>query len=351
MLDLSGHPFDVVTSRDEHWSFVTLDSSVAVLSDRAFVPRLVGEVWLPGHPLGEAVTRDGRYLLVADDSGAVVISVAAAERRGGNALLGVLRAPTRGQGGGVEVVISTDDRYAFVTREAAHDLAVFNLQKALLDGFESHDFVGSVPLGVAPTGLALAPDGRWAYATSESQEVSVNNGAGGSRGLQPAPGAGILTVINVARAESHPASAVASTVPAASIPARVAVSPDGRTVWVTARGSNSLLQFSAAEPVNDPGHALLDQIGVGASPVGLTTFRGGTRIIVVDSNRFATPGSCGSLTLVDAGRAGRGRPASLGPIHAGGFPRKVALEPGGRVLLVSNYSSARLEAIDLSGAP
>jgi DNA-binding beta-propeller fold protein YncE len=148
----------VVISRDGNWSFVTLYSSVAMLSDRAFVPRLVGEVPLPGHPLGEALTHDGRYLLVANDSGAVVIRVTAAERRDGNALLGALRAPTRGQGGGLEVAISTDDRYAFVPREAADDLAVFNLQEALRGGFEARDVIGSVPLGVAPTGIALGPD-------------------------------------------------------------------------------------------------------------------------------------------------------------------------------------------------
>jgi hypothetical protein len=165
------------------------------------------------------------------------------------------------------------------------------------------------------------------------------------------PGAGILTVIDVARAESDPASAVASTVPAASTPAGSLSPPTGCTVWVTARGSNSLFQFSATKLVSEPGHALFDQVEVGAPPVGLATFRGGTRIAVADSNRFATPGSCGSLTLGDAGRAVRDRPASLGLIRVGGFPQEVALEPGGRVLLVSNYSSGQLEAIDLSRAP
>jgi hypothetical protein len=129
--------------------------------------------------------------------------------------------------------------------------------------------------------------------------------------------------------------AVASEAPAASTPVRVAVSPDGRAVWVTARGSNSLLQFSAAKLVSEPGHALLDQIQIGVSPVGLTTFRGGTRIIVADSNRFATQDSCGSLTLGDAGRGVRDRPAPLGLIRAGRFPRDISLEPGRKVLLVS----------------
>jgi hypothetical protein len=75
------------------------------------------------------------------------------------------------------------------------------------------------------------------------------------------------------------------------------------------------------------------------------------RVLVANSNRLSTRGSCGSLSLVDTTAALRGRPASLGLIPARAFPRQIVLEPGGRVLLVTNYSSAQLEAIDLSRLP
>ena len=40
-----------------------------------------------------------------------------------------------------------------------------------------------------------------------------------------------------------------------------------------------------------------------------------------------------------------------GLIPAGAFPRQFALVFGGRVLLVTNSSSAQLEAVDLSALP
>jgi len=47
-------------------------------------------------------------------------------------------------------------------------------------------------------------------------------------------------------------------------PVRVAVSPDGRTVWVTALQSDALLGFSAAGLLGDPSRALQAVVRVGA---------------------------------------------------------------------------------------
>jgi DNA-binding beta-propeller fold protein YncE len=132
---------------------------------------------------------------------------------------------------------------------------------------------------------------------------------------------------------------------------RVAVSPDGGTVWVTARASNRLLAFSAARLLGDPRQALLAAVPVGTAPVGLALVAGGRRVIVADSNRFAGALTPSDLTVVDARAALAGRPADLGTIPAGVFPRELALEPGGATLLVSNWSSGQLEAVGLAALP
>ena len=63
---------------------------------------------------------------------------------------------------------SPDGRFAFVTLEDSQRAAVFNLGAALSRGFGPADYVGSIPLGLAPVGMArCSPDGRWLYATSE----------------------------------------------------------------------------------------------------------------------------------------------------------------------------------------
>jgi hypothetical protein len=41
----------------------------------------------------------------------------------------------------------------------------------------------------------------------------------------------------------------------------------------------------------------------------------------------------------------------LGYLRAGLFPRQLALEPGGRTLLVTNFASEQLEAVDVTGLP
>ena len=44
---------------------------------------------------------------------------------------------------------------------------MFNLAGAVSRGFDGADYAGSIPLGQAAVGLAVSPDGRWLYATSE----------------------------------------------------------------------------------------------------------------------------------------------------------------------------------------
>jgi DNA-binding beta-propeller fold protein YncE len=130
------------------------------------------------------------------------------------------------------------------------------------------------------------------------------------------------------------------------------VTSQGDVVWVTARGSNALLGFSAAALRGpDPDHALVTDVAVGEEPVGLALVAHGRRIVVADSDRFHAPGAHPDLSLVDPTAALAGRPALLGSITAGDFPREMSLEPDGGTLLVTNYSSRQLEAIDLTTLP
>jgi len=157
---------------DGRWSFLDLVSGqVAVFSDAGFAPRLVRTINLSGSDaVGSSLTRDGRYLLVTDgDRGATVISVRRAEMGGGNAVLGTL-APPAGVNvgmGSIEVTSSPDGHYAFVSIEYGGGVAVYDLRAALADHFRQSGYLGLVRLGQAVVGMAVSPDGRWLYATSE----------------------------------------------------------------------------------------------------------------------------------------------------------------------------------------
>jgi DNA-binding beta-propeller fold protein YncE len=340
-----GSPFGVVVTPGGHWAFVADGAGVTMARvSGALVPAVAMQISLtapvagaprvPGPFLGEALTPDGRYLLVATGSGALVISVARAEQDAGAlAAVGMLASPVGS--GAIEVAVSPDSRFAFVTLEDAPGrLAVFNLAQALTRGFGPGDYVGIVPLPPGPVGVAVSPDGRWLYATSE--EVA----------LRPSP-QGALTVIDLRRAETDPARAVVATVRAGCSPVRVITSADGQQVWVTARGSDDLLCFSAARLRTNPAHALAAVVRVGEAPVGLGLVDGGRRVVVADSDRFLSAGASADLDVVDVAAALAGRPALIGHVPAGAFPREMALEPGGQVVLVTNYGSGQLEAVSV----
>jgi DNA-binding beta-propeller fold protein YncE len=339
-------PFGVVVTADGRWSFAALpdNASIGVFRiGRSDLPALVRQVYLylTGQPLGEVLTHDGRYLLAADnEDGALVISVGRAEAGQADAQVGILGNGTAGSGA-IEVAVSPDDRFAFVSLEDSASIAVYNLQRALAKGFGVADLVGTVPVGIAPVGLAVSPDGRWLYATSEAERSA----------RVTATTSGTLTVIDLRRAETDPAVSVVATVDAGCSPVRVITSADGGVIWVTARGSDRLLGFSAARLRTDPAHAMIASVEVGEAPVGLALVDGGTKIVVADSNRFSASGAASSLAVVGVAAALAGWPALLGYLSAGGFPREMALEPDGRTLLVSNFSSGQLEAVGVADLP
>jgi DNA-binding beta-propeller fold protein YncE len=341
-----GSPFGVVVTADGRWSFVALPSmaSIGVFRiGRSALPALVRQVYLylTGQPLGEVLTHDGRYLLAADDEdGALVISVGRAEAGQGDAQVGILGTGTAGSGA-IEVAVSPDGRFAFVSLENSASIAVYNLQRALTKGFGAADLVGVIPVGTAPVGLAVSPDGQWLYATSELARAAPAS----------AQSQGTLTVINLRRAETDPAASLVATVAAGCSPVRVITSASGSVVWVTARGSDRVLGFSAARLRTDSAHSMIASVEVGEAPVGLALVDGGRRIVVADSNRFSASGASSSLAAVDVAAALAGRPALLGYLPAGGFPREMALEPDGRTLLVGNFSSGQLEAVDVADLP
>jgi DNA-binding beta-propeller fold protein YncE len=120
---------------------------------------------------------------------------------------------------------------------------------------------------------------------------------------------------------------------------------------VTARESNSLLAFSTLRLRADPRHAALASVRVGEAPVGLALVRGGTRVVVADSNRFDVPGRRPELTVVDAHAALAHRRAVLGAVGTGAFPREVALNERAGKLLVTDFGANQVEAVETGRLP
>lgn len=340
-----GSPFGVVATTDGRYAFVDLvNGRVLVYAVTGTKPRLVRSIRVPGEAVGSSLTRDGRLLLIANGQGATVVSVARAETGAPNAVLGTLSPPRNAHlnaDGAIETSSSADGRYVFVSLEYGTPggvIAVYNLGSTAAPRFGPGDYVGAVTLGDAVVGSALSPNGRYLYVTSE---VARHTSAA------PSPD-GTLSVISVAGAEDDPAHAVLATVPAQQQPVRVAVSPDGSTLWVTARQSDSLLAFSTAKLLTGRSEALLADLKVGTAPVGVAVADNGQTVIVDDSNRFSAKGAHAAITIVNARAALADRPAIVATLRSGLFPREVAVAPDD-VVLVSNFGSDQLESINIAG--
>ncbi len=327
-----GQPFDVVTLPG--FAFVSVINGVAVMNTSQPVPQLMRTVPM-SKSQGEALTPDGRYLLVTSGSGLAVFRASDLEHSAASPV-GTLSSP--GQKHAVEVAVTPDGHYALVTYQGTSNVGVFNLHRALHNGFSPADLVGLIPVGPTPIGVAVAPDGGLAYVASGPRQPSAS-------------GNGVVNVIDMAKAESRPADAVTKTVSAGCKPSRVVVSADGQQVWVTAGGSNALLGFSAPKLLSDPGHALLARVPVGPLPLGLTLINHGTRIVVADSDRDNQPGVGPSLAVVDVGKALAGQPALLGYAPTGTTPRQFAMVPDSSTLLVTNTNSGQLESLNAARLP
>jgi DNA-binding beta-propeller fold protein YncE len=338
---VGGKPFGVRLSHDGLYTFVSLGNAVAMLKNNGggLSLTLSQTIQAPGATKGEALTRDGRYLLVADNAaGAVVISTQEAEQGAANPIVGHLSSPGGG-GGAVEIAVSPDDKFAFVTLQSSAAMAVFNLQIAESSNFTNSGFVGFVPLGSNPVGIAESPDGTWLYVTSMQRVAG------------PVPSEGTVSVVSLARAETNPRNAVVSTpATAGCTPSRVMTSADGSVVWVTTQGSNALLAFNAVKLRTDPSHSLIAKVAVGQNPIGETFIKGGAQIVVADSNKSHSIVSSSDLAVVNTKDALAGKPALVGLIRTGMQPREFDLE-GGQTLLVSNTGSGQLEAVTIGGIP
>ena len=194
-------------------------------------------------------------------------------------------------------------------------------------------------------GLALSPDGKTLYALSEVAErkratAVVPAGGDLAHGCGPRKGLlnGTLTAIDVAR------GSVVARVAAGCSPVRVAVTADGTTVWVSARGDDRVIAFDAAKLRSDPAHAYLAQAKVGSAPVGIALLAHDTLLAVANSNRFDAGAGPSTVSVVQLGSP----PSPRGTVPAGSFPREFSVSPDGAVLYLTNFASRIVELIDVT---
>ena len=208
----------------------------------------------------------------------------------------------------------------------------------------------------APDGtpsVALSPDGSRLYAVAEvfpqhwSERLSgqipdlqrTNCFAGPN--TPPEPNGGLFVFDAAAAAApptdyspNHNRDAILNLVNAGCSPANVAVTADGRTVYVVSRGDDAVLAFNAPALEADPAHAYLRSIDSGGeAPVGLALFDHDRKLLVANSDRFTH--ATGNATLIDISNPAK--PIPIQTIHTGDFPRNITVSPDGRTLLLTVF--------------
>ena len=299
---------------------------------------------LPSSPAGLALSPDGRVLLAAVDGGVAVLDAGRAAAGDPSALQGIV--PTGGGSGTSQLAIA-GGRYLFTADEAAGRVTVLALPRIEAGDLGPAVQVAAIPVDMGPAGLGVSPDGRYVYVVSRVQRPALSLGPGDRMyGLLTSAGlprrAGTLTVIDVRRLDLDPAAAVVVTVPAGCGPARVAASPDGTTVWVTARLSNELLAFRTDQLL--AGHAAVPvaRVPIPAAPEGLRLVRGGSVALVAGSEGGA------AVNVVDTAAALSGRPAVLAAVAAGGLPREIDVTADERTAYIADNDTATLATLDLA---
>lgn len=362
-VQLPGHPFSTVVSADGCWLFVSLTTSnpksedgVAILRRSRGTVELVKVFSVEGEPTGMTLTHDGKLLIVADGDYVVFMDVDKMKAGVADPVLGYIK--DGDFPGSVYVNTTADGRLLFVSDEAAEAVTVIDLVKARAEGFKASAIVGKIPVGNAPIALTFSPDGRRLYTTSqiapESYKWPIACKPEGSRDPNATPKypQGAIIVVDVERAATDPANSVAAKVPAGCSPVRLAITPGGERVYVTARNSNALLGFDTSKFADDSTHALVGTVPVGTSPVGVAVVNEGKLVLVTNSNRFSSERNARqTLTVIDASKMSAGASAVMGSVPAGAFPREFGASPDGRTLFVANYISNELEVIDLARMP
>lgn len=356
VLSVQSRPWGIVYL-DETTAFAAINFSVGVLDTTEFTPKLKYMLPLPpaflignddvdedGYGLREmALTHDKENLYVATGYGAVILDVPRALAGRNDSFVGTLSSNGVAGRSAIEVSITADDKFAFVSQEfgsnTTHDLGGIEVWGVTRQANRTVTSVhkGFIGLGFRTIGQQFSADHSRLFVTSE-----IN---GTARSLNET--GGVISVLDVATLRNVPNQSLVKNVAGGCHPVRSVMSVDGKQLWVTTRESNQVLAFDAvALADNTTMDPLLATLGTGTSPLGITAIK--DYIFVADSNRFLYSGTTTGVSVFNIKDALQKGTINFPQIPTGAFPRSLAASPSGNVLLVSEFNASSIRAVDIS---
>lgn len=305
------------------------------------LPALVG-------PSGITLAPDGRHAYVPSETQDALLAFARAE----DGTLALVASYTSASSG-LESALLDGARAAVVSADGRHVYLAARGSGAVV-GFERDTATGTLSFLLnqqsdalqGAKALALSPDGRHLYVaggTADTLVVFARDEASGA-----------LTLLEAERNNQNDASDAGGTVLALDRPSGVAVSPDGRQVYVAARFGNAVLVFdrsheSAAADFGRLSFAASLRNGLGgvqglAGAYGLAIDASGRHVYVVGE-------ASNSVVLFDRAESGalawrqQWRKGDIGVFGLGG-PQGIVLAPNGKELYVTGFADSSLTVFE-----
>jgi DNA-binding beta-propeller fold protein YncE len=352
MIALPSRPFTAVPSHDGCWVFVSLTGpgGIGVLKRGGGTIELLRVTPLASTPTGIVMTHDGKLLIAAANDVVIFLDVQRLISGAADPVLGSFSDGPNSES--IYANVTADDKLLFVSEEAAQSITVIDMERARANGYKAEAIKGKIPTGLAPIALTFSPDGKWLYTTSQLAARQWNWPAackpeGSPAGSPIVNPEGAVIVVDVALAATDPAKSVAARIPAGCSPVRMAISPAGDRIYVTARNSNAVVAFDTAKMLTDADHARLGMAPVGSAPVPVAVVDGGRKVVAGNSNRFAGTTSGESLNILDAMKIKGEADAGMGVIPAGSFPREMRVSDDGHTLFLTNFGSNSLQVVSV----
>lgn len=353
ILDLAvpGSPFMATAAPDGCTVFATLHTdsgdALAVLDlSTSSVKRVVRHRAAAG---AVVVSSDGRLVVVAHEDEIAFFDGGALTREDNPPLLGTIH-DARAHGFRPQGVFTPDDRYLLLVSEGAGVITVVSMAGPAQGDYGPEAVVGHIPVGAAPVGLRLSPDGRFLYSTSQGAGrlfdwPRICRSQRPDAPPYPTNKAGLVLVHELDRVIRNPETAPIGAAEAGCNTNRLALSPDGEVLYVTVRGQDEVRAFDTRALRSDPEKALLGTASVGRAPVGLVLVDDGQYVVVANSARFDSGARPQHLSVVSAETLIEGGGKVVNTISVGRFPRELALTPDRRSLILTNYDSRSVQLI------
>jgi YVTN family beta-propeller protein len=196
--------------------------------------------------------------------------------------------------------ITPDGRFAYVTSTDTHSITVIEMA--------TNAVVGSIPIGAGPPQyVAFTPDGRYAYVSVYDEIRNTGNA--------------VVVVDTSTRA-------VVASIPAEKFPYALAVSPDGRQVYVPNHDVNLISVVDTAT------NTVVRKIAVKPNPHAVAYSVDGRRAYV--ANHVSNV-----VTVLDTSNS-----AILAEIRVGHSPHSIAVSPDRARVYVVNYDGNSTSVID-----